>query len=122
MKSTALAAALLLSTAGTAAAMDVQTFMTKADSLRARGPLAPFSPDYSLLTQELAQSNQALRAERLSAQAAGRPPAYCPDPQRPVGATEIFAAMQAVPPSQRAHRQVRDVLRELYARIRPCRA
>lgn len=110
----------LIALAGPAMAMDVHSFLTKAHSLKQRGPLAPFSRDYGVLKAEIDRSIAAVRAERQTAQAAGRRPAYCPVGGNRIERTEIFAALEAVPVTQRSQVQVQDVLRRLYARKYPC--
>jgi hypothetical protein len=117
-----LAAALLTIVPVTAAnAMDVATFLTKADGLEKKGVLALMSSDYKLLTGEVQTASNALRAERLAAQKAGRRPAYCPAAKTSLTSRDILTAMRAVAPAQRPRTQVRDALRAYFARRFPCR-
>ena len=111
---------MLVALAGQAMAMDVRSFLTRAHSLKQRGPLAPFSREYGVLKAEIDRSIAAVRAENEAAQASGRRPAYCTAGQDRVARTEIFAALEAVPVIQRSQVQVEDVLRRLYARKYPC--
>jgi hypothetical protein len=106
--------------AGVANGMDVATFLAKADALKARGVLAMFSSDSREMQAQLKAGAASLRRERLAAQAAGRPTAYCPPEHASLSVDEIFAAMNAVPPPRRARTQVRDALRAAYARKYPC--
>ncbi|HEY0131355.1 MAG TPA: hypothetical protein VGB57_08110, partial [Allosphingosinicella sp.] len=79
MKFKLLAAALLaVVPLGAAQAMDVATFLIKADALEKKGMLALMSSDYKLLMGEIRSQGAALRAERLAAERAGRKGAYCP--------------------------------------------
>lgn len=104
-------------------AMPVSTFLTKAEALQKKGPLALFSGDLKLLTREIKADAAALRAANQAAEKAGRPKAYCTPPKGgSLGDKEILAAMQAVPTSTRATTDTRDVLRSLMARKYPCKA
>ena len=121
MKIKLLAAAMLtIGAAAAANAMDVATYLAKADSLRQRGMTAMFSSEARELQAEIRTSGAALKQERLAAQRAGRRPAYCPPGPASLSIEEIFAAMNAVPPARRARTQVRDALRAAFARKYPC--
>jgi len=119
---TKLLAAGLLAIAATAAAnaMDVATYLAKADALRQRGMTAMFSSEARELQAEIRTSGAALKQERLAAQRAGRRPAYCPPGPASLSVEEIFAAMNAVPPARRARTPVKDALRAAFARKYPC--
>jgi hypothetical protein len=123
VKKKLLAAALLaIVPLGAAEAMDVATFLAKADALQKKGMLALMSSDYKLLKNEVVAQSQVLRAERLAAQRAGRKPAYCPSAKSDLGSTEILAAFRTIPAAQRPRIQVKEALRALLARKYPCRA
>ena len=105
----------------TAVAMPVATFLTKADALQRKGPMALFSSDLKLLTNQIKRDAGELRAENKAAEAAGRRKAYC----APAGGVkltnrDILGAMNAVPPPQRATTQTKDALRAYFARRFPC--
>jgi hypothetical protein len=118
-----LAAALLaIVPIGAAQAMDVATFLVKADALEKKGMLALMSSDYKLLMREIQTQGAGLRAERLAAQKAGRKAAYCPPAKQSLTAKEVVAAFRTIPVAQRARIQVKDALRALMARKYPCRA
>ena len=102
-----------------AAAMDVATFLAKADRLKAKGPFALMSSDFKLLTREVTNASQSLKAERLASQSAGQPAAWCPPPKASMNSSEILAAMEAIPPSQRRSTEVRTALRGLMIRKFP---
>ena len=101
--------------------MPVSTFLTKAESLKKKGPLALFSGDLKLLTNQVKSDARQLREERLAAKAAGRPTAFCP-PDAGVKLTDkdILVAMQAVPPADRARTDTRAALKAYLARRHPC--
>ena len=106
---------------GAAQAMDVATFLAKADALQKKGMLALMSSDYKLLKAEIESNALALRAERLAAQRAHRRPAYCPPAKQSLNSSEILAAFRTVPVAQRARTPVKDALRALLVRKYPCR-
>jgi hypothetical protein len=105
-----------------ARAMDVATFLAKADALQKKGMMALMSSDYKLLKNEIVVQSQLLRAERLAAQAAGRKPAYCPPAKTGLKSDEILAAFRSIPAAARPRIDVKDALRALLARKYPCRA
>jgi hypothetical protein len=106
---------------GAAQAMDVATFLVKADALQKKGVMALMSSDYKLLKSEIETNGAALRAERLAAERARRKPAYCPPAKQSLTSGEILAAFRSIPAAQRPRIQVRDALRALMARKYPCR-
>jgi hypothetical protein len=123
VKKKLLAAALLAALPlGAAQALDVATFLAKADALQKKGMMALMSSDYKLLKNEVVAQSQVLRSERLAAQRAGRKPAYCPIAKSDLASNEILAAFRTIPAAQRPRIQVKDALRALLARKYPCRA
>jgi opacity protein-like surface antigen len=123
VKKKLLAAALLAAVpAGAAQAMDVATFLAKAEALQKQGMMALMSSDYKLLKSEIETQAAALRAERLAAQKARRKPAYCPPAEQALTSNEILAAFRTIPAAKRPRLQVRDALRALMARKYPCRS
>ena len=122
MKIKLFAAALLAAVPLSAAsAMDVATFLGKADALQKKGMLALMSSDYKLLKREIEVNGEALRAERLAAERAKRKPAYCPPGKQWVAPEELLASFRTIPAAQRPRVQVKDGLRALLARKYPCR-
>lgn len=111
---------LMLSTG--ARAMPVSTFLTKAEALKKKGPLAVFSGDLKLLMKQVKADGASIRSERLAAKAAGRPTAFCP-PEAGAKLTDkdIMVAMQAVPPAARGSTDTRAALRAFMVRRYPCR-
>ena len=115
----ALLAAAPLAAAG---AMPVSTFLEKATALQKKGPLALFSGDVKLLMNQVKADAGQLRAERVAAEAAKRPAAFCP----PAGGVklsdkEVMQAMQAVPAAQRPRTSTKDALRVHMAARYPCK-
>jgi hypothetical protein len=121
MKGKLMLGALLVALPAAAQAMDVGTFLAKADGLEKSGMMALFSSDYGLLKRETEADVQALVAEARAAKAAGRPHAFCPMPGKMVLASnEIIAALRNVPVAQRPHTDVKEPLRALLSRKYPC--
>lgn len=110
----------LVSCCSAASAMDVATFLAKADALRAKGAMALFSSDIGLLKREVQTAAGSLRAERLAEVKAGRKAAYCPPPKGSMNSDELLAAMRAVPATDRSRTEVRTVLRTIMIRKYPC--
>lgn len=119
-------AMLLLTTlpAGAANAqnMPASTFLQKAEALKKKGAMALLSSDMGLLKKEMTGAANALRAERLAAQKAGRKPAFCPPAKAAgMGADEIIGHFQSIPAPERARMTSRDGFRTLLAKKYPCR-
>lgn len=112
---------ILMLTPAAASAMPVQTFLAKAEALQKKGPLALFSGDLKLLTNQTKADLVQIRTQRQAAKAAGRPTAFCP-PEGGVKMTDkdILGAMQAVPPASRATTDTRAALTTYLARRFPC--
>jgi hypothetical protein len=103
--------------------MSVQAFLTKAEALQKKGALALFSSDMKLLKRQMTADALDLRKERLAAEAAGRRGAFCPPPGGiKLSDKDVVAAMQAVPPAQRASTDTKAALRAYFSRRFPCRA
>lgn len=115
-------AALLAASSSAEAAMPLQVFLAKAQALQQKGMLALFSSDLKLLKNEVHAATESLRAERLTAKAAGRPQAYCPPVDSgSMSSDELLAAFRQIPPAQRARMDVKDGMRTILARKFPCR-
>ena len=121
MKRMMLAAALVTLPATAAQAMDVATFLGKADALQQKGMLAMFSSDIGLLKKEMQADVKALVDEARAAAAAHRPHAFCPQPGgMSLNSNEIVAALRTVPAPERPRTDVKEPLRALLARKYPC--
>ena len=114
--------ALAIAPLAAAGAMPVSTFLEKAEALQRKGPMAMFSKDLKLLTAQVKSDAAALRAQNKAAEAAGRRKAYCAPPNGvKLTNRDILAAMNAVPPAQRAGTDTRVALRAYFAARFPCR-
>jgi hypothetical protein len=116
-----LAGFLLAAPLGGVQAMDVASFLQKADALKKKGVLALASSDYKRLKAEIVTASGALRAERLAAERAGRQGAYCPPDNSGLNSNEILAYLRTVPIAQRPRVEVKDALRGLLSHKFPCR-
>jgi hypothetical protein len=99
--------------------MSAADFLHKADALKAKGMMAMFSPDLSLLKAEFTAGAKAWRAQVAPS---GRPPNACP-PATPLHMNdqEIYALIAAVPPDRRPTTSVQSaVVTGLNLRF-PCR-
>jgi hypothetical protein len=122
MKFKLFAAALLaVSPLGAAQAMDVATFVAKANALEKKGVAALFSSDYRLLKSEAQTAGEQLGKERVAAAKAKRPTAYCPPAKSSLTPNEVLSYFRAMAPAVRARTQVKDGLRGLLASKYPCR-
>ena len=123
MKNKLILAGLMIALPASAAqAMDVATFLAKADALQGKGMLALFSSDIGLLKREITTDLKALVDEARAAASAGRPHAFCPQPGRmALNSDEILATMRTVPAAERPRTDVRQPLKVLLARKYPCR-
>lgn len=107
---------------GAVQAMDVGTFIAKADGLQKKGMLALFSSDYRLLKGEIEGDMRQIAADARAAKAAGRPKAVCPPGGRAtLDSDEILASFRTVPPAQRQRTDVKDALRTYLSHKYPCR-
>ena len=122
MKKLILGAFLLALPISGANAMTIATFLQKADALEKKGMMALFSADYKTLKAEVQRGSEQLRAERLAAQKAGKPMAYCPTQAKGgLEVKELLGHFRSIPPQQRARTEVKDGLRSLLTRKFPCR-
>lgn len=113
---------LALAGAVPAAAMDVQTFLTKAETLQKRGPFALLSGDYKRLKAEAEKAGAELKQERVALLKAGKPTPYCPPEKGALGSSELLAGLRAIPAAQRPHTSVKDGMRAYLAKKWPCRS
>lgn len=123
MKVGLVAGALLVAVAAPASAMSVDIFLAKAQALKKKGPLALFSGDLKLLTNQVKSDAGEIRTDRLAAEKAGKRGNHCP-PAAGVKMSDkdVLAAMEAVPAAQRPRTSTKAALAAYLARRFPCRA
>ncbi len=102
------------------AAMDVNTFLAKATVLKAKGPMALFSSDLSLLKHEAGLATAQISADKKARAAAHQPPLYCARDDERMGANEMLAGLAAIPPAERGMSLKEGFLRVIVKRY-PCR-
>ena len=118
----AAAALLVLATPASAATMSVATFVTKAEALKKKGPLALFSGDLKLLVNQVKADSAKLRAENQALVAGGKQKAYCTPADFKMDEDEIMRVMTSVPAPSRSATSTKQALKEHLARRFPCRS
>lgn len=120
MKKLIMCAALMCLTGTAHAAMDVATFLQKADALKAKGPLALFSSDLRLLKSEMETAGKQLRSEKQARDKAGLPPRSCPPKDaKPMTADQFLAEMHKLSPADQ-RLPLKDGLLRVAQRRFPC--
>lgn len=107
----AFAAAALIAAPATAA-MNVATFLTKADALKAQGVGAIVSPDFALLRTEAQTATAQLKADRDARKAAGKPQIACIPDGQSIGITAMLDGLAALSPAEK-----KLPLKDGYARV-----
>lgn len=120
-------AALLLASATAANAanaatgdMSVATFLAKVDALKAKGPMALFSPDIGMLKNEAYAAGRAYRARLLQEKAAGKP-SSCPPASTKVSQDMWLTHLQSYPLAQRAQISLHRAMADMFIKNFPCR-
>lgn len=96
------AALSVLLAATPAAARSVAEFLKDAHALKAKGPLALFSPKLKELRGEVTTVAAAYRTRNRAAKAAGRPTDSCPPDKAQLKPQEFLAELERIPANQRA--------------------
>jgi hypothetical protein len=104
-----------------ASAMPVSMFLPRVEALQKKGPMALFSKDLEVLTNQVKADLGEIRSERLAAKTAGQPAEFCPPPEGgKFTDKDIISAMRAVPVQQRASTSTKSALKALLIRRYPC--
>lgn len=112
-----LAASPALATGGD---MSVATFLAKADALKAKGPMALFSPDIKVLQQEGQAAGMAYKAQLDAERAAGRPSSCPPKGVRP-SSDQVLAHLRTYPAEARGRINMRTAIGDMFKKTWPCR-
>lgn len=104
-----------------ALAMPVSTFLDKATALKRKGPLAMFSGDLKLLTNQITQDSAQLRAENRALEAVGKRKLYCTPAAYKMDQNTVMQVMEGVPAAQRQRTSTKEALRAYLTRQHPCR-
>jgi len=113
------AAAALLVAAPASAAMTVSTFLTKANALKAQGPMALMSPDFALLRTETQTATAQLKADRDARKAKGLKPIACIPEGQSIGIMEMLDGLNALSPAEQ-RLQLKDGYARVLAKRFPC--
>lgn len=101
--------------------MSVAVFMAKAAALEAKGALALFSSDFSVLKTEVASSAQAFRRQ-IKAEAASGKPSACPPERAALTSDDILVQMRGYPVDARPRILVSVAIADLIRKRYPCPA
>ena len=114
-------ALLIAATPAVASAMDVATFLSKAEALQKKGAMAVFSSDLKPVMNEVKATGAAMKAERLADVKAGRRPDYCPPAKASSNSNELLAYLRTIPPAQRSM-SFKAAMTSFMAKKYPCPA
>ena len=112
-------AALIMVAVPAGAAMTVQTFLTRADALKAQGPMALMSPDFPILKTEAQNATAALKADRDVRKAAGKPPIACPPEGQSIGIMQMLDGLAGLSPTEK-RLPLKDGYAKVLAKTYPC--
>lgn len=115
------AGALLATSTAAHAAMDVATFLAKADALKAKGALGLFSSDLKLIKAEVATASRQLQAEKAARDKAGLPPRSCPPKGAKMNAQDFLTEMRRMPAAEQRTTSLKDGMLWVGQRKYPCR-
>lgn len=99
--------------------MSVATFLGKADALKAKGAMALFSPDVSVLKTEGKAAGEAYRARLQSERATGKP-SSCPPKGTKVNSDRLIAHLRTYPASIRPKISMKQAMADYFIKTYPC--
>lgn len=106
--------------------MPLGTFLDRATALEKKGAMALFQRgELRLLQAEMKGASDAVRAERLAAEKAGRKPPFCPPKGQAavrMSPKQLLSELRAIPAAQARTMTVTDGFRAMLARRYPCSA
>lgn len=123
VKRLALAAAALLTAApalATGGDMSVAMFLSKADALKAKGPMALLSPDLKVLKSEGQAAGEAYRARLVAERTAGKP-SSCPPKGAKVTSNDVLSHLRTYPAGARERTSMKTAMADFFIRNYPCR-
>ncbi len=100
--------------------MSVATFLTKADALKAKGAMALFSDDMSLLKQEGTAAGEHYRARLQKERAAGQP-SSCPPKGAKVNSDDLLNFLRKYPAGSRSGITMKTAIAEFMIAKYPCK-
>jgi hypothetical protein len=111
-RSSIILVATMLLAAPANAAMNVATFLARANALKAQGMAAIVSPDFQLLRGEAQSATAQLKADRAKRAAAGKPPIACIPEGESIGIMSMLDGLAALSPAEQ-----KLPLKDGYARV-----
>ena len=104
-----------------AAAGSAQSFLDRAERLKAKGPLAFFDSDYGRLKSEATLVGKSIGDDRIAAEKAGQPILYCsPLPRAELGSFEFIRGLEAIPAAERERMSLKDAMIRVLQKKYPC--
>lgn len=100
--------------------MKVETFLTKADALKAKGMLALASSDIGVLKTEGKAAGEAYRARIKSDKAKNLPPHSCPPAKAALKSDDLLAHFRTYNAAQRKQISVKAAFAEMMKKRYPC--
>lgn len=116
-------AAVLAPATASAQSMNAESFLQRANKLKAKGPLALLQQgEIKLLMNEGKASGEASRRQRLAAIKAGKKPRYCP-PEGPqqMDSDEFMTRLGAIPRPERQRITMTEAMNRILIAKFPCR-
>ncbi len=101
--------------------MNLATFIAKAETLQAQGPLALMSPDLEVLKAEGSAAGQSYKQRLLTERARGKPSSCPPDNARIVPEELVNFLRTAYPANARPRVTIRQGVADYFIRKFPCR-
>ena len=99
-----------------------QTFLDRANRLKAKGPFALFDGDYKKLKAEAFAAGDSIRKDRIAAERVGKPILYCSLKARAqLGSMEFIHGLEAIPAAERARLSLKQAMLRILAAKYPCR-
>jgi hypothetical protein len=99
-----------------------QSFLDRAERLKAKGPLAFFDSDYGRLKAEATTVGRSIGDDRIAAERAGKSILYCsPTPRAQLGSFEFIRGLEANPAPERARMTLKDAMIRVLQKKYPCR-
>lgn len=115
-----LAVAASMASGAAAAHMPAADFLRRADVLRARGPIALFSPDLKRLQKAAEDAGDELHNEHTADITAGRRTDYCSPVSKYLGPRELVEGLHAIPANQLRQMDIKQAMRAIFQRNYPC--
>ena len=100
--------------------MPADAFLKKADALRARGPIALFSPDLKRLQAAAENAGDELHKEHDAELVAGGHKNYCSPASTYLRPRELLQGLHAIPAEKLEHMDIKQAMRAIFERNYPC--